>query len=237
MSHTWAGWEDDVLRAGGFPTTSCNRTFLTAWGGYEGGAAENNPLNTARNCCGGTPLAGNPDGVKNYPTPKDGANANAGALNNGLYPTIAGLLRAGNACDVFGIPAKADDATVAKVKSELTTWGSSDFASALHGKGDEKGGPIIGVGPGGGVLGIGGTLIEGILGGIAGAGDTLTALKNLFTFIVWLLQPKHWLQMLEVVAGSILIILGLWTLVKVFQGGGSAPSPARAVRNVTKVVR
>jgi hypothetical protein len=84
-----------VLSGIGAPATSANVSSIESWIGREGGGGANNPLNTTFPLGGSTALAGNPDGVQNYPTYADGVDATVSTLENGSYGDILLLLRSG----------------------------------------------------------------------------------------------------------------------------------------------
>ena len=66
---------------------------IVAWEASENTAALNNPLATTEGGYGGTDLAGNSSGVKNYPTTQDGIDATVATLKNGLYGAILAALQ------------------------------------------------------------------------------------------------------------------------------------------------
>jgi hypothetical protein len=84
-----------VLSGIGAPQTQANIASIESWIGREGGGGQNNPLNTTYPLGGSTALAGNPDGVQNYPTIQDGVSATVSTLENGNYPDILMLLQSG----------------------------------------------------------------------------------------------------------------------------------------------
>lgn len=123
MAQTWNGWQQDVLKAGGWPVTPQNVRFLTTWNDpYEQSKCSNNPLDTtlktnrSSNCVQtSTPRVW----VQAYPSHAAGAAATVSTLKGGLYFAIVAALKTGNP---FTYP---DSATVAL---QISTWGTHGFA-------------------------------------------------------------------------------------------------------------
>lgn len=109
----WQGWQADVLNAIGAPVNAATLNFLNAWQSIEGDGGNYNPLNSTQPAPGSWPLAGNPDGVQNYPNAIVGAAATAKTMLNGYYNNIVSALRSGNPC-----------AYASSLGGELSTWGS-----------------------------------------------------------------------------------------------------------------
>jgi hypothetical protein len=82
-----------VLADLGAPATTADITSLADWFPHEGTAAANNPMATTMDAPGATTF--NYDGVKNYPTAAEGAEATARTLDDGRYPGIAAALKSG----------------------------------------------------------------------------------------------------------------------------------------------
>lgn len=87
-------WSTAFLKALGAPTTNANIVSINAWQAHEGGGGQNNPLNTTLNCCGALGNF-NSVGVKNYPTPNAGVEANVATLRGGGYGDILMALMSG----------------------------------------------------------------------------------------------------------------------------------------------
>lgn len=228
MAHQWSGWENDILRALGSKFTippdaepDAAYDFLVWWGEREGGAADWNPLNTNRPMPGSTPLSGNPDGVQNYPDKATGIAATVAAIR--LYPTITAYLLAPWNLTI------ATDPRNGQIDAELRRWSGGGYGNP--GGSGSSGAP--GATPGHATDSSASDWTSFDLGA---AWNALTApldvLKEVFRWFLWLLQPKHWVQMLEVVFGAILLGLGAWQLVKATQGGG-AKSPSGVVKQAT----
>lgn len=128
VPHAFGGWAAALLRAAKLPVTQQNVTFLDNWQATEGGKATYNPLNTTEPAPGATPLAGNPAGVKNYPTGAAGIAATAKTLENGRYPAVVAALRSG---DPFAHMIKGGKPVVDPLAQELETWGSNKYALTL----------------------------------------------------------------------------------------------------------
>jgi hypothetical protein len=99
-SYTPASWAQAFLAMISEPQTACNEAAVTAWEIAEGGnwtnAAQYNPLDTTQPESGSWPVPGNPDKVQAYPNWREGFQANATAITNGLYEPVLSALSAGN---------------------------------------------------------------------------------------------------------------------------------------------
>jgi hypothetical protein len=219
LAQTWPGWDYDVLQQIGGPSnTSSNdfqlaSSFLKTWNAHEGSPSENNPLSTTRDCCGGVTCAkcdsaARSAGVKDYPDPFNGARATGGALTNGRYPTIVEYLR--HPWNLFVV-----DPRNQKLNDEIHAWGTTDWSpAATAGHSSE------------------GTASDwtsfdfgSIFGGLL---DWLDALKKIVAFVIWLLQPKHWLQAIELLIGVALILLGLSHVGRLFSAESSTTAAIAA---------
>lgn len=92
-----SGSQDSFIRAVladlGAPATQADITSLASWFPHEGTAAANNPMASTMPEPGATVF--NYDGVRNYVSPSQGAEATAATLDNGYYPLIVAALRSG----------------------------------------------------------------------------------------------------------------------------------------------
>jgi cell wall-associated NlpC family hydrolase len=90
-----AGWQQQILKGVGAPTTPENLRFLDAWQRAEGGSAANNPFNTTEPMPGASSY--NSVGVRNYQTPQQGLAATIQTLKGpiGNYGPILDALRQG----------------------------------------------------------------------------------------------------------------------------------------------
>jgi hypothetical protein len=92
-----SAWITSFLSAIGAPASAANVASMTDWIAHEGPygtQGQNNPLNTTEPGYGSTSVfVGN---VRNYPTEQDGINATVATVENGDYPDILALLRAGS---------------------------------------------------------------------------------------------------------------------------------------------
>lgn len=77
----------------GAPDNHANAASLASWFPHEGTAAENNPMASTMREPGSTTF--NYDGVQNYVSASQGAQATAATLANGRYPGIVQALRSG----------------------------------------------------------------------------------------------------------------------------------------------
>lgn len=125
--NAWPGWEKQVLAAAGLPDTPQNETFLANWHAAEGSNAKNNPLNTT----GYAPLpitvgysSLNAQGVQNYATTRQGAQATAAFFHMPNFTAILAALRSG---DPYSYATKSTQNT-RDVAGALAKWGSVSFA-------------------------------------------------------------------------------------------------------------
>lgn len=109
---------DSILKGVGAPTTQANIDSLSAWIQHETPwppVASNNPMNTTLKAAGSTQY--NSVGVQNYPTPEEGAQANAQTLLGG-YPNIVAALRSGKG--LCGNP---------NLSAEFLKWSGGGYSS------------------------------------------------------------------------------------------------------------
>jgi hypothetical protein len=118
-----------VLQGLGAPVNANTLAALRTWARYEDGAslsgngaiARNNPLNTESQAPGAWNAVG---AVKGYPNFNTGVQATLNTLTNGRYAAIVAALQKGTPLSGWDNPA---------ITSEINTWGTHDFASALGG--------------------------------------------------------------------------------------------------------
>jgi len=217
---TWTGWQRDILAAGHFPATKQNDAFLSEWQTHEGGSATFNPMNTTQPAGGTTDY--NSVHVKNYPSRQVGAKATAQTLRNGYYPAIVAALQSG---DPYG---KGDHAAINK---ELGTWGTGGFlgsgGAASYAPPAAAPAPRARPSSGGGG---GGSDALSWLGALAGGpvtageqafasifgGGSIGSLADIFKGVIWLMNPRSWLRMVEFVTGTLFMLLGFIGLAVVF---------------------
>jgi hypothetical protein len=118
----WPGWEQQVLKAGGWPVTPENVLFLQKWHSYEGSVCANNPLNTTLMVSGSANCVhvSGTIWVQRYPTTAKGTTATVDTLKGLRYLNIVAALKTG---DPFAYPLSAE------VAAEITTWGTPNFAA------------------------------------------------------------------------------------------------------------
>jgi hypothetical protein len=104
-----------VLADLGAPDTQADVTSLASWFPHEGTAAENNPMASTMPEPGATIF--NYDGVRNYVSPSQGAQATAATLDDGDYPLIVAALRSG--AGLCGNPSLA---------GEFLTWSGGGYS-------------------------------------------------------------------------------------------------------------
>ena len=95
---TPAGWAHSLLKAEGFPRTTCNMNAVMTWERYEGGGFGNqaafNPLNVNPGPGAGWP-GYNAIGAWAFPDALTGLKYTIATLNNGNYGGIISALQAG----------------------------------------------------------------------------------------------------------------------------------------------
>ena len=94
-------WAKALLDALGYSADQNTLPAIVAMEAEQNTAALNNPLATTEPGYGGTDLAGNSAGVKNYPTWQDGIDATVATLKNGLYDGVLAALSSGSAVQVL----------------------------------------------------------------------------------------------------------------------------------------
>lgn len=220
---TYANWETQVLQAIGAPLTAANAQFLDTWQRYEGGTAANNPLNTTQAYGGASNY--NSVGVKNYPSSYAGTVATAQTLQNGRYPGLLAALRSGNPTGYINSSSSA----AARVVQDLRTWGTGNFATqvqmqALRGLYTNPplspyDNPRVTIDP---KTGKTTTEQPPKFGGALGAGQTG------FDFLSNLLTAQNLLRAGQVLAGSVLVLLGVYLLARQI-GLGAVASSAKGI--------
>jgi hypothetical protein len=118
-------WANAFLSHASWPVTGANVTALVAIMCAEGSVARNNPLDTTEPWVGATDLPGNPDGVKEYPTPSDGIAASLMTLAAPAYgyPAVINAFLAGT---------NAQAVAVAWDNSEWGTKGVSGWVTTVE---------------------------------------------------------------------------------------------------------
>jgi hypothetical protein len=230
---TTGSFIDSVLRAIGAPLTTTNRLLLLAWTQAEGTAAKFNPLATTQPASGASNF--NSVGVKNYASFASGVNATAQTLQNGHYPGILRSLRAGNV---------SPNDVVNRYAGEFNTWGTGAGAvsSRLHALSQTSSAGIGGAF--GKVLGILGkdplnpynviTQGAGAFSGVGTSLNPLDAFGNIAHLVNNLTDPHFWIRALELLAGGVLILTGLYLLAR--QIGMPSASSAIPTTRATKAV-
>lgn len=219
---TWPGWQQDLYHALGGPTQlpAVGVQFLSDWQQSETGgspAPDFNPLAVANS--GGGTNDFNSSGVMNYPSPATGAKQTAGRIRSG-YPAIFRAIHDGD----------FNAANVKAMVPELRRWGSVNFANKIAGGKQGTVAPTEGAGAADWTS----FDLQSLWSGIT---DWLSAVIAVAKFFLWLLQPKHFVQLLEVVVGVTLTAIGLWLLAKAGGGGkGAVSGAARGVEKATAPV-
>jgi hypothetical protein len=121
MGAVTASFWDGVLTLCKAPFTANLVEIFDDWQRWEGGGAENNPLNSERRMPGSRPY--NSAGVQSYQSVASGASATAQDLLNGRYPAILAAMRANEPIDNW---------SVEPIPDEIDTWGTHGFATYLR---------------------------------------------------------------------------------------------------------
>lgn len=201
-SNTFSGWEQAILRGIGAPVNTATIAFLDAWHSFEQSGATNNPLNTTQTASGASNF--NSAGVKNYPNASIGASATTRTLLNGRYPNVLAALRSGNPFSYFIAHGSA-------VSSQLNTWGSGNFAKFLQGGGTATNYP------GQNIVNDVGQATQAVADAIGGVGS----------FLGKLIDPHNMLRGLQIVAGGVLVLVGIYLLARQVGLAFDAPSPVQ----------
>jgi hypothetical protein len=202
---------DAVLRGIGAPLTAANELLIASWAAAEGTKARYNPLATTQPYAGATNF--NSAGVKNYPSFAAGVAATVQTLKNGRYPFIVQSLQSNNAVAIT---------QTREGRAEISVWGTSwgNLTSIFLGRGAGEAARS--------------NWLADAVGGVTGAiGDAAGAVASPFAavgdVIGKLLSPDFWLRVLEMLAGGVLVLLGLYLLAKEIGlegiGGGAKPVP------------
>lgn len=197
---------DAVLHAIGAPITATNRMLLLAWTQAEGTKAKFNPLATTQPAVGASNF--NSVGVKDYASFQSGVQATAATLKNGRYPGILSSLRAGNV---------SPNDIVNRYAREFDTWGTGAGAvsSRLHSL--QAGGPLSQIAAGfNAVMGQVAKVDPFITNplGAAGGSNPLSGFARIGDLIGNVLDPHWWLRVLELLAGGVLVMTGLYLLAR-----------------------
>lgn len=199
----------------GAPHTRATHAFLVAWANQEGTKAHWNPLATTRTLPGSTTLPGNTAGVQQYATPDAGVQATADTIKS--YPGILAVLR--GKASVFGTGPGNTNPLLAQ---DLNTWsGQRDKGAALT--------PYVrGV-----ILGFqGNPKGQGAAdwtSGDGGLADAATAAKNAAMavpeFIGKITDPAYILRGLQIVAGAVMVLVGVVLLTRQVALANDLPDP------------
>lgn len=163
------GWALDLLRLGGWPTTTENLTAVVAWARAEGGHNVNNaawnPLNTTKPMpgAGNTGSQGN---IKVYVSRAQGLEATVATIRLNYYTAVVAALRAGNnavaVCTAVGASPWGTHAHTSAGAGCVDLIPSARRQVAASGSGSS----------GGGSGGAFGTLGDAVAGALAGAFGT-----------------------------------------------------------------
>lgn len=120
---TWSGWQQQLLRAAGLPTSANNVSFITAWNKHANTNCRNNPVDISLDISGASPckLTANPQHrARNYSSHDQAAGQFASQLRSGPYPRLLAQLDDSDPYNTDKYPG---------VTGDLTQWGSEKFAN------------------------------------------------------------------------------------------------------------
>lgn len=220
--HDIVSWAYDLLALLKIPATATNVGVLITWANHESGGynpnakgGRNNPLNTTQTGPGWIGGGGSQGNISDFASYEAGLRAQATNLQNPRfgYPAILAALRQGNnAAAVF----RAIDAS-----SFGTHFGGATAPSTVPpGSGGTPGGVSGGDGSGATLAGfpnpfdaVGafGDLLGNVpgLGGLVDAATLPAKLAGLFLGVF-----ANWRYVVELVAGSLMVLLGLWLIAR-----------------------
>lgn len=220
---------DQVLAAIGAPRNAATRAFLASWAAREGVPQQVDAYNLwGTTLKVGSSYGTNGPGVQSYRSQADGVRASASMLQQSNFTGILAALRSGNPSSYQSNPS---------VQAEFRSWsgggyswpvGSSTTAvaaptapglSASRTRPETPSGGGSGVGGWGSLLGVAegplSTLL-GPFGGIVGLFSGASSVADVLKSILWLVDPKSWLRMVEFLTGGLLMLFSLIGLATVF---------------------
>lgn len=129
----WSGWQADLLKAAGFPNTSANRAFLTAWHQHATSNCNLNPVDISKQTGTWTACKHLDQGrtANNYGNQKSAEDA----FHDQVFGEEFLFLNSG----FFNSSLDASNATTSVI-DEIKLWGSSKFATYLQGQAGGTGG-------------------------------------------------------------------------------------------------
>jgi hypothetical protein len=194
----------------GLPHTRSTHDFLVAWSQVEGTKAQYNPLATTLRQPGSTSF--NSVGVQNYPTPEAGVQATADTLKG--YPAVLAVLR--GKASAFGNGALNSDLNKWVTGRSGNTQATPYVASLLR---NYQGNPS-GKSAADWFSGTGG------IGSVAHAvAAPFEAVMSVGQFLGKLTDPSYILRGLQVVAGAVLVLVGIGLLVRQVALAADLPDP------------
>jgi hypothetical protein len=121
---TWSGWQDQLLKAAGLPTSSDNETFLSDWNKSADSNCQNNPVDISHATSGSTNCKKltTTRTAQNYAGHAGAASAFRAEIQSGNYPHLRAALASGK-------PYNVSDSH--DVIGDLIVWGSEKFAFEL----------------------------------------------------------------------------------------------------------
>lgn len=203
----------------GAPHRPATHAFLVAWSSVEDTKAHWNPLATTRTLPGSTTLPGNTAGVQQYATPEEGVQATADTIKG--YPTILAVLR--GKASPFGTGPGGVNPLLAQ---DLNTWsGHRDQGAAatsyvrkviLNFQGNPKGQGAADWTSGDGGLADAGTAAK----------DAALAVP---AFLGKVTDPAYILRGLQIVAGAVMVLVGVVLLTRQVALANDLPDPLSAL--------
>lgn len=226
-------WAAAVLQAIHAPTSKANISSLVGWFAREGGGGENNPLNTTLPTSNSVGSFG--VGVQDYNSPGAGVMATAETLLGG-YPSIVQAFQSGG-----GI---AGSSWTPDIGHELLTWSGNGYSTITPRTTSGKftgystytltrpGGPDNSNQPDpssiltsydqsfsqtnteSGTTEFTGFSLGDIFPGYGTIAGAVNSVDDFFKLLSWLVNPRTWLRMAEVVIGLGTMLTGVYLLAK-----------------------
>ncbi len=208
---------DNVLRALGAPVNVQNRNALIGWAQQEGTTAAYNPLATTQPEPGATDF--NSSHVKNYRTPAQGVTATAATIRGG-YPSVLSALKSG----------KGFSAPTGGLLHDLSVWasGGDSAAGKVYAQRVIQNARAPGTPPAGFWHD---PVVSGAAGAASAAADAALAVPR---FLEKLTDPAYILRGLQIVAGAVLVIVGVVLLARQVALAADLPDPTRGVAGALK---
>lgn len=199
----------DVLKQLGAPATKANIDSLKGWAAVEGTKAAYNPLATTLDEPGATQF--NSVGVRNYPTPAIGAKATADTLKKG-YPSIVASFRSGSGLQHLTSGLVNDLGKWVDGHSPADSKGIG-YAQVVSQRANDPGASPAGFWHD--------PVISGTVDAAQTAADAALAVPR---FLAKLTDPSYILRGLQIIAGAVLVLVGIVLLTRQVALAGDVPT-------------